>query len=383
MTPASASVADVRQAYVNQAAISYSFYVVGAATAFIAVALSLSETQAGLHSSAMAVGLIVAGVAGERFDVWLGVRRVHLFAMGVLAISLVTLALAPVLWLTLAAALGIGLGAGAMFGHVNQTLGAGGGATARVQLTRAAFLAKSSQLMAPVAIAVGVAFGFEWQFVVLPVLVLVGVLMVWARATGSGAAVHIELGRLPRAYWLPWILTVSVIGLEFFVVVWGGTLVESRTGTSLSDATLTISAFIGGMIAGRALMSLRTMGQIEPMLVIRSGVALTFVAVVVLWLSGSYWLSAAAMALSGFGVGILYPPCASITLAAAPDAPAAASARLVLAAGLAILVAPLLLGVMADLSDIGSAWLLVPGVCVGVALLTLPVDRARSVRELS
>jgi fucose permease len=176
---------------------------------------------------------------------------------------------------------------------------------------------------------------------------------------------------------------VSVIGLEFFVVVWGGTLVESRTGASLSDATLTISAFIGGMIAGRALMSLRTMGQIEPMLVIRSGVALTFVAVVVLWLSGSYWLSAAAMALSGFGVGILYPPCASITLAAAPDAPAAASARLVLAAGLAILVAPLLLGVMADLSDIGSAWLLVPGVCVGVALLTLPVDRARSVRELS
>jgi MFS family permease len=203
MTPASASVADVRRAYVNQAAISYSFYVVGAATAFIAVALSLSETQAGLHSSAMAVGLIVAGVAGERFDVWLGVRRVHLFAMAILALSLVALALAPVLWLTLVASLGIGLGAGAMFGHVNQTLGAGGGATARVQLTRAAFLAKSSQLMAPVAIVIGVGFGFEWQFVVLPVLVLVGVLMVWARATGSGAAVHVELGRLPRAYWLP------------------------------------------------------------------------------------------------------------------------------------------------------------------------------------
>ena len=83
------------------------------------------------------------------------------------------------------------------------------------------------------------------------------------------------------------------------------------------------------------------------------------------------------MAVAGFGVGILYPPCAAIALAAAPGAPAAASSRLVLAAGLAILVAPLLLGVIADVSDIESAWLLVPGACIAVALLTVPVDRAR------
>ena len=48
---------------------------------------------------------------------------------------------------------------------------------------------------------------------------------------------------------------------------------------------------------------------------------------------------AAAMAVAGFGVGILYPPAAAITLAAAPEAPAAASSRLVLAAGLVLLLA--------------------------------------------
>jgi hypothetical protein len=42
-----------------------------------------------------------------------------------------------------------------------------------------------------------------------------------------------------------------------------------------------------------------------------------------------------------------------------------ASARLVSAAGVAILVAPLLLGVVADSSDITIAWLLVPAACVG------------------
>ncbi len=371
----------VRRAYVDQAAVSYSFYVVGASAAFIAVALSLSESQAGLHSSFMAAGMIVAGLAGERFDGMAGGRRVHLVAMGLLVVSLVLLAWAPNAVVTLAASLGVGLGAGTMFGHVNQTLGAGGGTVARLQLTRSAFVAKASQLMAPVAIALGAAVGLDWQFVVVPVLVLVGALFVWARSTGSETTVHGALGQLPRAFWLPWVLVVSIIGLEFFVVVWGGTLVAAKTGSTLTDATLTISAFIGGMIAGRAVMSLGVTGRIEGMLIIRGGLVLTFVAVLVLWLSGAWWLSAAAMAVSGFGVGILYPPAAAMALAAAPGAPAAASSRLVLAAGLAILVAPLLLGIIAELTDIASAWLLVPGVCVAVALLTVAVDRARQVRE--
>jgi MFS family permease len=126
-------------------------------------------------------------------------------------------------------------------------------------------------------------------------------------------------------------------------------------------------------------MSIREAARLEAMWIIRGGLALTFVAVLVVWLSGSWWVSAVAMAVAGFGVGILYPPAAAITLAAAPGAPAAASARLVLAAGLAILVAPLLLGVAADVSDIGVAWLLVPGVCVGVIRLSVVVDRARRV----
>jgi predicted MFS family arabinose efflux permease len=376
-TPAPA--ADVRRAYVNQAAISYSFYVVGAATAFVAAALSLSDTQAGLHSSAMAVGMITAGSGGERFDRALGVRRVQYAAMALLALSLVALAWAPALWVTLAASLGIGLGAGLMFGHVNQTLGAGGGVTARVRLTRGALVAKTSQLMVPLAIGAGIAVGFDWRFVVVPVLAFVGLLAVWMRRSTDGTVLHTDLGRLPWAYWLPWMLTVSVIAMEFFVIVWGGPLIERQAGVSLADATLTISAFIAGMIAGRALMSLGSMGRLDPMRVIRAGIVITLAAVLLPW-SGDYLLGVGGMLVAGFGIGILYPPAASIALAAVPGQPAAASSRLTLAAGLAILVAPLLLGIVADVSDIATAWLLVPGVCLTVLLLTVPVERARRER---
>jgi len=384
MTSAYAPTADVRRAYVNQAAISYSFYVVGAATAFVAVVLALSDTEAGLHSSAMAIGMIVAGTGGDRFDRLVGVRIAHLAGMVLLAVALLVLAWTPALAVTLLASGCIGLGAGTMFGHVNRTLGSGGGAQARVQLTRGALVAKASQLLVPVAIGAGIAIGVGWQFVVVPVIVLVGVLFGATRAQEEPSVGHVvRAGRLPWAYWLPWILIVSVIGMEFFVVVWGGSLVVQQTGATLADATLTISAFIGGLILGRAVMSVGAMGRLDPILVMRAGIVLTFAAVLLPWLATSYAVSGAGLLIAGFGIGILYPPAASIALAAAPDQPAAASARLVLAAGLAILVAPLLLGIVADLTGITTAWLLVPAVCVGVLLLTIPVARSRQAGVLA
>ena len=174
-----ASAPEVRLAYANLGAISYSFYVVGAATAFIAVALSLSETQAGLHTSAMALGMILAGVRGEVLDRWIGVWRTHSLAMVVLVVARVVLARTPTWALPLAAAFGVGLGAGTMFGHITRTLGRGGGVIARLQVTRAAFIAKASQLLAPVAIALGFALGLEWQSVIVPVLAIVLGLFVW------------------------------------------------------------------------------------------------------------------------------------------------------------------------------------------------------------
>ena len=76
-----------------------------------------------------------------------------------------------------------------------------------------------------------------------------------------------------------------------------------QTGVSLADATLTISAFIAGMIAGRAVMSVQAMGRLDPIRVVRGGIILTFLAVLVPWLSGDYLLSAAGMLVAGFGIG--------------------------------------------------------------------------------
>lgn len=381
MTSTHASAAQVRRAYANQAAISYSFYMVGAAAAFIAVALELSETETGLHSSAMALGIVVSGLTGERVDGRLGVRRAHLAAMGLLAVSLLLLASASALWATLGGALGIGLGSGMMFVHVNSTLGMGGGVIARVQLARASLVAKAAQLPVPLIIAVGTALAIGWPFVIVPLLLLLGVIVVMSRKPGEEVPSHDEAGRLPWAYWLPWMMTVSIISMEFCIVFWGSTIVGRQTGVSLEDATLTISAFIVGMMAGRTVLSFHAMGRLDPMRVIRFGAFVTIVAVLVPWLSGELLVSGAGMMAAGVGIGIQFPPAASITLGAVPGRATAAASRLTLAAGVAILVAPFLLGVLADLVGITAGWLLVPLICAWVIVLTVPVERARRARR--
>jgi len=371
-----AALADVRRSYADQAAAVSSIYVVGAVTAFIAAALALSGTEAGLHSSATATGMVVAGLGGDRLDRLAGVRLTHLAALGLLGLAMIMLAGAPALVATLAAAGAIGFGAGVMLGHVNQTLSAGGGVRARVQIARAALTGKTLQLTVPIAIAAGVALGVGWQFAVLPMLVLVGYLFLATRRVIEGPSARVvAAGRLPRSYWLPWAFVALAIGMEYAVIFWGSTLVAQRTGVSLADATLAISAFIAGPLVGRILLSTHALSRLDPVRLMRGGTVLMLVAVLLLWLTTSYEISVLGMFLGGLGVGVLYPLGAAVALAAAPGQPAAASARLVLAAGLALLVAPLSLGILVDFLDVTAAWLMIPALCVVSLLLTVPVAR--------
>jgi hypothetical protein len=81
------------------------------------------------------------------------------------------------------------------------------------------------------------------------------------------------------------------------------------------------------------------------------------------------------MFVGGLGLDVLYPLAAAIALATAPRQPAAAAARLVLASGLAILVAPFVLGVAAELTGVATAWLLIPAIYLAALALTVPLSR--------
>jgi MFS family permease len=370
---------DVRRSYLDQGAIGYLIYMVGAVTAFVAAALALSDAQAGLHSSAMAVGMIGASLSSNRLDHRFGIRAVHFTALAMCLLAVLLMAWAPAFAATLLGAAGVGLGCGLLLGHVNAAVSVGGGVLALIQLTRSTFVSMLLSVTVPVVIGLGIAMGVGWQFVVVPVFGLVGI-AAWAtrsRDDRPHGTTSIE-GRLPREFRLPWLLTVLVVCLEFGILFWASTVVERSTGATLADATLTISVYIGGIIVGRGLLSTHAVGRNDPVWLLRGGLLLTFLGSTLVWMSPSFEFATGAMFVCGLGLGMLYPIAGSITLATAPHLPAQAASRLVLASGVAILVAPFILGIVADLTGVVTAWLLIPGLCVVSALLTVPVARARA-----
>ena len=369
---------DVRRSYIDQAAIGYLIYLLGAVTAFLAAALALSDAQAGMHSSGMAMGIIGASLVGHRLDDRFGLRSVHLAALGILALASLLVAWAPTFAVTLLGAGGFGLGCGLLLGHVNAAVSASGGVRALVQFTRSTLISMMLSVTVPLVIGIGIAIEVGWQFVIVPAFVLIGIAAVasWGRddRPNGSAPTH---GRLPGAFWLPWLLVVLVVCVEFGVLFWASSMVERSTGVSLADATLTISVFILGVIVARTGVSTPVIGRTDPVWLLRIGLALAFAGSLAVWATSSYELSMAAMFLGGVGLGALYPVAASVTLATAPGQSALASGRVVMASGVAVLLAPFILGIVADVTGVVTAWLLIPAICVASMLLTVPVARAR------
>jgi MFS family permease len=373
-----ASAAEARTAYLDQAVVGYLLYGVGAITAFLTVALSLSDAAAALHSSLMAVGFLAAGVSSDGLTARLGQRNTQRGAYLLLAAAAACLATAPSFAVTLVGAAMVGLGAGLLLASINRTLTRGGGALARVRMGRAALVAMLASISVPLSIGIGEELGFGWRsaFVVAAILIVAGL---WSARGPSGAAIRVApgAGPLPGRFWLSWWLIVLVVSIEFAIVFWASTLVERQVGVSLGEATLVATAFYAGMATARVGLSLHAVGRQDPVWLMRGSLAVALVGTVLAWASQSVELAALGIYLGGLGTGSLYPLGITISLALVPGLADRGSARLILASGVAILASPFLLGLAADLGSVSTAWLLIPALCLGALALLLPVQRAR------
>ena len=349
--------------YLAQAAIAYVIYGLGAAGPYLRTQLGLSDAEVGLHSTALAVGLVVAGTVAAGLGRRFGQAAVRGGAIAAIGVALPVLAATPSIIATLGASLLIGLGAGTLLGHVNATLGAPGGRLARLRLARANVWAMIAAFVGPVIVAAGASIGPGWWFGLLPALGLLGVVALDLRSRRNAMTAPTDTDRdpLPRAYWLAWAFLVAAISVEFSIVFWGATLVERRTHVSTPEATAIGALFLGGMFAGRLGLSVGIGAGHEIRRNAAAGLVLAGLGAGVAWVSTAPILSGFGLFLAGVGVAILYPLGVAAALAGTPGQLALAGNRLTLASGLAILLAPLALGAIADATGVIAGWGLVLG----------------------
>ena len=336
---------------------------------FLQRELALGYGLVALHSSAIAAGMIVTGLTGERVIGRLG-QRLTLAIGGIgAATGGLLLCLAPAAWASIAACFVLGL-AGSLIPSVVPAMLADIHKRHRdralAELSAACYV---FAVMAPLAMGASLALGLGWRGAVLAGVVIgLLILVVGRRAEIPDApAVPTAAGRLPVAYWAYWLLLALVVAIEFCVLLWAPAFLERVVGLAPTTAASTAAVFALAMLAGR-LAGSALVGRIPPARLYAASLVVTILGFGLYWGGGSPWIAVPGLAVIGLGVALLYPLTLGLALETAGPRGAAASARFMFAVGTAILTAPILLGAVADRVGLANAHLVIPALAAAALL---------------
>jgi len=346
----------------------YSVNLQGNVVPFLQAEFALSYRAVSLHSSAIAVGIILVGLLGDRVEARLGRRRTLWLGIGGLASGSTLLCLAPAPWASISACFLMGALGGLLPAIVPAVLADLHGPRRAEAYAGQAIVAYVFGLAAPLIAGAAIWAALGWRAAVLAGVaagIAIGLgfrRMQLPEPAPAAKAAHNKSG-LPPAYWAYWALLIATCALEFLLLFWAPSYLERIVGFEPAAAATASAGFPLGMLIGR--IALRTLVARVPLRRLLIGaLALTVLGFLIYW--GAGWPPAAVVGTVVIGLGIapLYPLVTDFAIGAAPKTPDLASMRLAIAFGLALLLAPIALGALADEAGLGPAHLALPALIV-------------------
>ena len=331
----------------------------GPLMAFLGPELGLSHAMTGAHLSAFAVGMIAVGSAGERVNRRVGRPASFWGGAIVMGLAMVALLLADQPGRSLTACLIMGLAGTSLLVTIQAALADHHPGWAGIALAEANVVAMLAVTGAPLLIGAA-ASEVGYRFGVVPILALIVVAPLLARTVvvpaGAAHGVAANAGQsLGTRFWTWWVVILVNVATEWCLVFWTPLLLAAGGGLSTEASASALGLFFGAMFAGRLLGS-RLLRRYAPAPLLRTSLAVLAVGFALMWLAPPLALKLLGVAIAGFGVANLYPAGLGLALDAAPEQRDAASSRVVFAVGLALLLAPLLLGGLADRIGIENAF---------------------------
>lgn len=342
---------------------------------FIRSDLKLNYTLASLHFSAFAFGAVLVGIVSDRLTRRWG-RRATFWGGGLgMALGGCLLILSPVVVGTILGALLMGTMGNLLLVTLQATLSDGHGAWSAVAMVEANVVASGFAILAAVGTGFITGVGLGWRMVIPPAILMLAVVFLRYRSTvfpapalsQSRAEAHTtESPRLPPRFWMFWLVIALETGVEWCIGYWGASFLATHSHFRAADAATAMGVFFLAMLIGRFAGS--RLSRAFP------GHVLLIVALVVgllgfpiFWLTPLPLLRLAGLFLLGLGLANVYPLGIALAAAEVPGQADQATARLSIAGGMAVLLAPLALGALADAIGIGHAF----GVAVPLLLLAL------------
>jgi fucose permease len=170
---------------------------------------------------------------------------------------------------------------------------------------------------------------------------------------------RLSTAKLSPIFWMYWLVVFLSVSVEWSIFFWGADFLDNTVGLRRTDASTIMSVFGLAMVIGRTTGSRLTRSARTGTLLLIA-VSLAAVGFIPFWLAPAAVVNIAGLFVAGLGVANLFP----LTLSAAsgvvmPAQADAASGRIALAAGVAILITPQVLGSLADQIGIQSAYSIV------------------------
>jgi fucose permease len=361
--------------------------VLGPLMPFLRRELDLGYTAASLHFSAFALGAVLLGFFGDRLvgrwgrhsAIWGGA-----FGMACGAVLFVS---SPSAWGTVSATFVMGLCGALLLVTSQAVLSDRHGDWNAVALTEANVTASACAISAPLLVGAFAASGLGWRAALLFPAVVLALLAARFFSQPLDLPPHAAEEdtpssdpTLPLLYWAFWVLVALGVASEWCVGYWGADFLADGTGLTRPAAATSLTAFFTAMLAGR-IVSSRLARTMPPAVLLAATLCMALLGFPLFWLSPTTPLALAGLFVMGLGIGGVYPLGVSAAIAAAPGNTDAASARLSIGGGGAMLVAPFVLGALADRVGISTAFGIVIPMLLAALSLALIAGRKGLRRE--
>lgn len=376
------------QAYLGLAYFAYFQAALGLLMPFLRDELNLSYTVGGLHISAFALGMMLAGSTGDLIATKWGRYRTFWGGGIGMVLGIISFSIGQTVAITILSAFLMGSLGAFVLVIVQSTLSDHHNTNRAIALTEANIIASISASMAPILIGGFQSIGMGWRAGILIAIIWWGSMIGFFR--------HVQLPKLqpadethgdttsprklPLIFWNYWVVIFLSVSVEWSIAFWGADYLDKDVGLSRSSAVTLMSVFFIATIIGRIIGSrLTRFFSIARLLIVALLVAIF--GFLLYWQSPFDILNIVGLFIAGLGISNLFPLCLSVSSSIVTPAQSdIASGRISLGAGAAILIAPQILGTIADQTSIRSAYTLV------IVLLILAVGMTsvanRSARNL-
>lgn len=321
-----------------------------------------SLTIAGLHGTMMGIAAIIAGLINPHLNHKYGRRNTSWVGLTIFTVGLPFFALGPSIYYTLPAVLFSCVGFNFVILNMVTLLSHHYPETPDQAVSQSNAINALGFVFGTVLVGTLASFGISWRAGLLICIPAAIALYIFGKdkiVDNHQADAPKQSGKLGAKFWIAWFGFFATISSEFATSFWAAALLSDRTGSSSAFATLCVAALGTGFGIGRWFIPIwmrRTTLDVR----LKTILMIQLVSFMLFWLSHNLYFSLVMLLFVGIGISGQFPLTTVRLIKLSDSKPDLAMGKSAYAAGLAIALAPFLLGFFGDRIGISKAYLMVP-----------------------